>query len=169
MFKQVFLAKAKPVGIWSHFGLGAKRSVTMPKRPKRDPEREKLDAELDRELEQTFPASDPPKVTRGPTRAQFTSGSGEAVSPPAATTSAPPSDSQAERADAPIGVVFPPEELDMLDSWIAGREGPTIARSEAVRQLVLIAIAADLEWQRAKRAALEEAVRLDSPTSETDG
>jgi hypothetical protein len=141
----------------------------MPKRPKRDPEREKLDAELDRELEQTFPASDPPKVTRGPTCAQFTSGSGEPVSPPAATTSAPPSDSQAERADAPIGVVFPPEELDMLDSWIAGREGPTIARSEAVRQLVLIAIAADLEWQRAKRAALEEAVRLDSPTSETDG
>jgi hypothetical protein len=31
-----------------------------------------LDAELDRELEDTFPASDPPKVTRGPSRRRIT-------------------------------------------------------------------------------------------------
>jgi hypothetical protein len=28
-------------------------------------EKRKLDEELDRQLEQTFPASDPPKITRG--------------------------------------------------------------------------------------------------------
>ena len=31
-----------------------------------------LDAELDRELEDTFPASDPIKVTRGPARRRIT-------------------------------------------------------------------------------------------------
>lgn len=30
-------------------------------------EKRKLDEELDRQLEQTFPASDPPKITRTPT------------------------------------------------------------------------------------------------------
>jgi hypothetical protein len=30
--------------------------------------RRKLDEELDRQLEQTFPASDPPKITRTPTK-----------------------------------------------------------------------------------------------------
>jgi hypothetical protein len=36
-------------------------------------EREKADAELDRELEDTFPASDPPKVTRFRPGSEFTS------------------------------------------------------------------------------------------------
>ena len=38
----------------------------MPKRNETPEEREKreLDQELDRQLEQTFPASDPPKITR---------------------------------------------------------------------------------------------------------
>jgi hypothetical protein len=38
----------------------------MPKKEETPEEREKqeLDAELDRQLEQTFPASDPPKITR---------------------------------------------------------------------------------------------------------
>jgi hypothetical protein len=38
----------------------------MPKSKETAEEREKreLDAELDRQLEQTFPASDPPKITR---------------------------------------------------------------------------------------------------------
>jgi hypothetical protein len=38
----------------------------MPRRGETNEEREKreLDEELDRQLEQTFPASDPPKVTR---------------------------------------------------------------------------------------------------------
>jgi hypothetical protein len=40
----------------------------MPKEKNTREEREKqeLDEELDRQLEQTFPASDPPKVTRTP-------------------------------------------------------------------------------------------------------
>jgi hypothetical protein len=35
-------------------------------------EKRKLDEELDRELEQTFPASDPPKVTRSDPATQIT-------------------------------------------------------------------------------------------------
>ncbi len=35
-------------------------------------ERKAVDDELDRELEQTFPASDPPKVTRSTPSTQFT-------------------------------------------------------------------------------------------------
>jgi hypothetical protein len=31
-------------------------------------QRRKLDEELDRQLEQTFPASDPPKITRSPSK-----------------------------------------------------------------------------------------------------
>lgn len=38
-----------------------------------DTEREKTEEELDRELEQTFPASDPPKSTRFPPGREFTS------------------------------------------------------------------------------------------------
>ena len=39
----------------------------MPKEKETREQREKrkLDEELDRQLEQTFPASDPPKITRG--------------------------------------------------------------------------------------------------------
>jgi hypothetical protein len=47
----------------------------MPKEPRKTPEdaeREELDRELDEELEGTFPASDPPKVTRVPNRERFT-------------------------------------------------------------------------------------------------
>lgn len=36
-------------------------------------EREEADAELDRQLEDSFPASDPPKVTRFPAGHEFTS------------------------------------------------------------------------------------------------
>lgn len=36
-------------------------------------EREKTEAELDKELEETFPASDPPKSTRFPPGREFTS------------------------------------------------------------------------------------------------
>jgi hypothetical protein len=45
----------------------------MPKEPRKtdDEEREALDRELDEELEETFPASDPPKVTRVPPRSQI--------------------------------------------------------------------------------------------------
>jgi hypothetical protein len=45
----------------------------MPKEPRRtdEKEREALDRELDAELEDTFPASDPPKVTRVPARSQI--------------------------------------------------------------------------------------------------
>ena len=35
--------------------------------------RAEIEAELDRELEQTFPASDPPKATRFPPGKEFTS------------------------------------------------------------------------------------------------
>ena len=38
----------------------------MPREPKRTPDEEKLEKELDRELEDTFPASDPLDVTRIP-------------------------------------------------------------------------------------------------------
>ena len=42
----------------------------MPKEQETPEQREKreLDEELDRQLEQTFPASDPPKITRGTPR-----------------------------------------------------------------------------------------------------
>ena len=59
--------------------MAQRRRVTTPQDPKRDLEqerdleKERLDDELDRELEQTFPGSDPPNVTRGAPRAQFTS------------------------------------------------------------------------------------------------
>ena len=47
----------------------------MPKEPIKsdDEEHEALDRELDKELEETFPASDPPKVTRVPPRSQIIS------------------------------------------------------------------------------------------------
>jgi hypothetical protein len=45
----------------------------MPKEMTREQrERQALEEELDRELEQTFPASDPPKVTRSSPRTQIT-------------------------------------------------------------------------------------------------
>ena len=47
----------------------------MPKEPKTKSEEEKqdaLDRELDEELDDTFPASDPPKVTQVPARSQIT-------------------------------------------------------------------------------------------------
>ena len=56
----------------------------MPKEPRKTPEdeeREQLDRELDEELDNTFPASDPPKVTRVPSRDRITGdddGEGEA-------------------------------------------------------------------------------------------
>jgi hypothetical protein len=42
----------------------------MPKEKETREQREKrkLDEELDRQLEQTFPASDPPKITRTPSK-----------------------------------------------------------------------------------------------------
>ena len=46
----------------------------MPKEPRKTPEdeeREALDRELDEELKETFPASDPPKITRVPQRSQI--------------------------------------------------------------------------------------------------
>lgn len=36
-------------------------------------DKRRLDDELDRQLEQTFPASDPPKITRGPPATRFAS------------------------------------------------------------------------------------------------
>lgn len=46
--------------------------------------RAEIEAELDRELEQTFPASDPPKATRFPPGKEFTSAADvEAVEAPA--------------------------------------------------------------------------------------
>jgi hypothetical protein len=46
----------------------------MPKQAETREERRKreLDDELDRQLDQTFPASDPPKVTRGTPTSQVT-------------------------------------------------------------------------------------------------
>ncbi len=51
----------------------------MPKKRETREEREKreLDDELDRQLEQTFPASDPPKVTRSAPATQVTSNPSE--------------------------------------------------------------------------------------------
>ena len=48
--------------------------VAMPnkKEGRRRRERQALDDELDRQLEQTFPASDPPKVTRSAPATQMT-------------------------------------------------------------------------------------------------
>lgn len=54
----------------------------MPKEPRKTPEdeeREELDRELDEELDDTFPASDPPKVTRVPSRDRFTGDEDEAT------------------------------------------------------------------------------------------
>jgi hypothetical protein len=44
----------------------------MSKAPKGETEQEVLDRELDFELEGTFPASDPPKITRSSPRSQIT-------------------------------------------------------------------------------------------------
>ncbi len=47
----------------------------MPKEPRKtreDEERDALDRELDEELKETFPASDPSKVTRVPSRERIT-------------------------------------------------------------------------------------------------
>jgi hypothetical protein len=46
----------------------------MPRKQETRDERERreLDAELDRQLEETFPASDPPKVTRSTPTTQIT-------------------------------------------------------------------------------------------------
>jgi hypothetical protein len=49
--------------------------TAMPKEPGKTPEeeeREALDRELDEELDDTFPASDPPKITRVPSRDRIT-------------------------------------------------------------------------------------------------
>ncbi|HEV2566544.1 MAG TPA: hypothetical protein VGU19_15835 [Microvirga sp.] len=43
-----------------------------PASPNADDRQEELDRELDEELAGTFPASDPPKVTRVPQRSQIT-------------------------------------------------------------------------------------------------
>ena len=50
------------------------RGVAMPeqKKTRKALAREEVEAELDRQLEQTFPASDPPKITRSPPRSQAT-------------------------------------------------------------------------------------------------
>lgn len=44
----------------------------MPKETREQREKRELDEELDRQLEQTFPASDPPKVTRSLPAGQIT-------------------------------------------------------------------------------------------------
>ena len=44
----------------------------MPKETREQREKRELDEELDRQLEQTFPASDPPKVTRSRPAGQIT-------------------------------------------------------------------------------------------------
>jgi hypothetical protein len=43
-----------------------------PSGPTAEDQREELDRELDEELEGTFPASDPPKITRVPRQSQIT-------------------------------------------------------------------------------------------------
>ena len=43
-----------------------------PQESSKEQKKRALDAELDRELEDTFPASDPTKVTRGPARRRIT-------------------------------------------------------------------------------------------------
>lgn len=43
-----------------------------PSGPAAEDQRARLDRELDEELEGTFPASDPPKVTRVPPKSQIT-------------------------------------------------------------------------------------------------
>ena len=53
----------------------------MPKEPRKphpdERTAEDLDRELDRELQDTFPASDPPKVTQVPRASQIVSDGGE--------------------------------------------------------------------------------------------
>ena len=44
----------------------------MPKETREQREKRELDEEFDRQLEQTFPASDPPKVTRSLPAGQIT-------------------------------------------------------------------------------------------------
>ncbi|MBO1905467.1 hypothetical protein J4G37_11240 [Microvirga sp. 3-52] len=43
-----------------------------PREPTAEERREELDRDLDEELEGTFPASDPPKVTRVPRKSRIT-------------------------------------------------------------------------------------------------
>jgi hypothetical protein len=45
---------------------------SLSKEPRNNSEQEALDRELDQELAETFPASDPPKITRSSPRTQIT-------------------------------------------------------------------------------------------------
>jgi hypothetical protein len=53
-----------------------------PRKTREDEERDVLDRELDEELEDSFPASDPPKVIRVPSRDRITGDEDEAPRPP---------------------------------------------------------------------------------------
>jgi hypothetical protein len=46
--------------------------MTTPRETREEREKRELDNELSRQLEQTFPASDPPKVTRSSPATQIT-------------------------------------------------------------------------------------------------
>jgi hypothetical protein len=49
-----------------------KKTQVKAETPSREQREQKIEEELDRELEQTFPASDPPKVTRSSPSSQIT-------------------------------------------------------------------------------------------------
>ncbi|MGO4704802.1 hypothetical protein AB4072_03355 [Microvirga sp. 2MCAF38] len=55
--------------------------MKQPRKTAEEERREALDRELDRELEDTFPASDPPKVTRVPPASQIISDKNIEVTP----------------------------------------------------------------------------------------
>ena len=60
-------------------------------------EKRKLDAELDRQLEQTFPASDPPKITRATAKPTLPQPSGNSSAEVASTTDVPAVEKSADK------------------------------------------------------------------------
>lgn len=44
------------------------KTMSKEKRKSHQDEKQQLDEELDQQLRETFPASDPPKITRGPSK-----------------------------------------------------------------------------------------------------
>ncbi len=54
-----------------------------------------------------------------------------------------------------VEVPFPTHEIAELDAWIA-EHGSGLTRPDAIKRIVMRAIAADREWQSAKSSATQQ-------------
>jgi hypothetical protein len=58
---------------------------------------------------------------------------------------------------AAVEVSFPPEQIQELDTWIA-EHGSGLTRPDAIKRIVMRAIATDREWRIAKSSADQQEV-----------